>query len=168
MVVNGKDSREHTIQFLKDELQLIMKSPTKSILELQQVFYLVHRIEFFGQLDQQTKVIHLLFRKLLTHSMGTKQHILDSGFRKSTSYPRALGDFSGFLITISKEKRRRNKISKKLQQKHDLYSNVDISLSIVQELVFFNIFISMKVQDIFKPTNCRFETRLLNDILICI
>lgn len=100
--------------------------------------------------------------------MGTKQHILDSGFRKSTSYPRALGDFSGFLITISKEKRRRNKISKKLQQKHDLYSNVDISLSIVQELVFFNIFISMKVQDIFKPTNCRFETRLLNDILICI
>lgn len=48
MVVNGKDSREHTIQFLKDELHLIINSASKKTLELQQVFYLVHRLEFFG------------------------------------------------------------------------------------------------------------------------
>lgn len=48
LVLNGKDTRDGTIQYLRDELQSILKSQNKDVNTLQQVFYLVHRLEFYG------------------------------------------------------------------------------------------------------------------------
>lgn len=56
MAISNKDSRENLIGFYKKQLGEFLSSKKTDVVSIQQVFYLVHKLEFYNELSPELKV----------------------------------------------------------------------------------------------------------------